>query len=133
MTLVLAIAGKESIWLLTDRRLSAPGRSPRDGARKILVLETSDGVALLGYTGLGLTKAGTEPSEWMKAVLRGRNLPMDTSIRVLAEAMGRQLPPHMLGMPAHAVIAPAFLDHHPRQYAVELITTNPPPCDAATS
>ena len=62
MTLIVTVNGPESIWLLADRRLSFGGnRKPRDDAIKILALETTDGVALLGYAGLGLTVRETEP------------------------------------------------------------------------
>ena len=70
MTLVLTVNGPETIWLLADRRLSYEGRSPKDDARKVMFLETTDGVAILGYAGLGATARGTEPADWMSAVLR---------------------------------------------------------------
>ncbi|HEX2873078.1 MAG TPA: hypothetical protein VHP33_17570, partial [Polyangiaceae bacterium] len=69
MTLAVGIAGEESIWLMVDRRLTAnkPPVNGRyevltDDATKLLVLDATDGVALLGYSGLGLTVGGMEPS-----------------------------------------------------------------------
>src|ERR1051326_3378433 len=82
--------GPEAIWLLADRRLSAGGRQRADNARKVIFLQTMDGTAILGYAGLGMTAMGTEPADWMSAVLRGRNLPLEHSLRVLAEAMKQQ-------------------------------------------
>ena len=79
MTFILAVRGPKSIWLLADRRLSYEGRLPKDDACKVMFLETTDGVAILGYAGLGATARGTEPSDWMSAVLRGRNFPLDVS------------------------------------------------------
>ena len=110
VTLVVAVNGPESIWLLADRRLSYKNRPPKDDARKVMFLETTDGVAILGYAGLGATALGTEPSDWMSAVLRGRNLPLEQSLGVLAEAMKKQLPRHIVrmpvdGRPAHNVVA----------------------------
>ena len=80
MTLVVAVTGSKSIWLLTDRRLSFPSRAAKDDARKMLLLETTDGTALLGYAGLGATALGTEPGDWMARVLRGRNHPLEQSL-----------------------------------------------------
>jgi hypothetical protein len=50
-----------------------------------MFLETTDDVAILGYAGLGATALGTKPADWMSAVLRGRNLPLEKSLEVLAE------------------------------------------------
>jgi hypothetical protein len=123
LTLVLAGTGPESIWLLVDRRLSNPGRSPKDNACKIMALETTDGVALLGYAGLGLTIGGAEPSDWMSAVLRGRKLPLEQSLGAVARAMQAHLPPHMIRLPgndtvAHSVIVPAFVKEEPKLYSI---------------
>ncbi len=126
MTLVVTVNGRESIWLLTDRRLSFKTRAPKDDARKVMFLETTDGVAILGYAGLGATALGTEPADWMSAVLRGRNLPQEQSLDVLAEAMKKQFPQHMVGMPgdggpAHNVIVTAFLGNETRLYTIDLV------------
>jgi hypothetical protein len=79
-----------------------------------MILETTDGTALLGYAGLGATALGTEPSDWVKSVLRGRNLPLEQSLGVLTEAMKKQFPRHLVklpgyGGPVHNVIVTAFL------------------------
>jgi len=124
VTLILTINGPESIWLLADRRLSAKGRAFRDDARKTMFLETTDGVAILGCAGLGATARGTEPADWMSAVLRGRNLPLERSLDVLAEAMRTQFPRHLDQMPgvgsrpAHRVIATAFLGGEAKLYTI---------------
>jgi hypothetical protein len=90
-----------------------------------MFLETTDGVAILGYAGLGATALGTEPSVWMSAVLRTRNFPLEQSLGALAEAMKKQFPRHMVRMPgaggpAHNIIVPAFLDGEPRLYTIDL-------------
>jgi len=126
VTLVVTVIGSESIWLLADRRLSFKDRPPKDDARKVMFLETTDGVAILGYAGLGATGLGTEPADWMSAVLRGRNLPLEQSIGALAEAMKKQFPRHMVRMPgdagpAHSVMVPAFLGKEPRLYEIGLV------------
>jgi hypothetical protein len=122
VTLVLTVNGPETSWLLADRRLSYKGRSPKDDARKIMFLETTDGVAILGYAGLGATALGTEPADWMSAVLRGRNLPLEQSLGAIADAMKKQFPPHMVRMPvpSHDVIATAFQGKEPRLYTIGL-------------
>jgi hypothetical protein len=126
VTLILTVNTPETIWLLADRRLSAPGRPARDNARKVMFLETIDGTAILGYAGLGATALGTEPADWMSAVLRGRNLPLEQSLAVLAEALKKQFPRHMLciagsGPLAHNVFVPAFLGNEPRLYTIDLV------------
>ena len=62
MTLVLSITGPETIWVVADRRLSFADRAPADDARKIMFLESTDGIAILSYAGLGCTARGTEPA-----------------------------------------------------------------------
>ena len=94
MTLVATINGPETIWVLADRRLSSGSRVVREDARKVMFLEATDGVAILGYCGLGATGQGNEPSNWMSAVLRGRNLPLEQSLGVIADAMKEQFPRH---------------------------------------
>lgn len=125
MTLILTINERESIWLLADRRLSSQGRVVKDDARKILFLETQDGVAILGYAGLGATAAGTEPADWMSAVLRGRNTTLEQSLDILAEAIKREYPRHMVSLPgptgpAHHVLITAFLGNEMWQYTIDL-------------
>jgi len=48
VTLILTVNGPETIWLLADRRVSYVGRPPKDDARKVMFLETNDGVAIVG-------------------------------------------------------------------------------------
>lgn len=125
MTLVLTVNGPETIWLLADRRLTSRNRPPRDDGHKVMFLETTDGIAILAYAGLGATARGTQPADWMSGVLRGHNLPLEQSLNVLAQAMKRQLPRHMLQMPgpaspAHNVLITAFLDGEPRLYTIDL-------------
>lgn len=52
----------------------------KDDARKVMIPETTDAVAILGYAGLGATALGTEPADWMSNVLRGQNLPLEQSL-----------------------------------------------------
>lgn len=125
MTLIVTLNSRESIWLLADRRLSFKNRAPKDDARKVMFLETKDGVSILGYAGLGATAIGTEPADWMSAVLRGRNLPLEQSLGVLADAMKKEFPRHMLQMPgkggpAHNILVTAFLVNEVRLYTIDL-------------
>jgi hypothetical protein len=113
MTFVLSVTSRYSMWAVADRRLSyGDGRPPDDNAVKIMVLETTDGRGLLAYAGLGATSIGTQPSEWMSAVLRGRGgMTFEQSLGVLAAAATRELPKHLGGLksPAHFIIVPAFI------------------------
>ncbi len=125
MTLIVTVNGPETIWLLADRRLSANGKPWRDDARKVMFLETTDGVAIVGYAGLGATAVGTEPADWMSAVLRGRNLPLEQSLEVLAGAIKNQLPGHVQRIPGtsgptHSVVVAAFLGEEARLYTIDL-------------
>lgn len=111
--------------MLADRRLSYRGRAPKEDGRKIMFLDTTDAVAILGYAGLGATPKGTEPSDWMGAVLRGRNLPLEQSLGVLADALQRQFPPHLMRLPpsvlaSHNVLIPAFVGSEARLYSIDL-------------
>jgi len=126
MTLVVTVNGPKSIWILADRRLTYKGRQPKDDARKLMFLETTDGVAILGYAGLGATARGTEPADWMAAVLRSRRLTLEQSLGVLARAMRQQFPRHMIRMPGnggpeHHIVVPAFINKEPRLYSIDLI------------
>lgn len=126
MTLVVTVNGPESIWLLADGRLSYKGRPPRDDGIKMMHLDTTDGVAILGYAGLGATALGTEPADWMSAVLRGRNLRLEPSLEVLNKAMQRQLPRHLLKFPrqnlaSHHVLVPAFVNKKAMFYSIDLV------------
>lgn len=123
MTLVVAVTGPESIWLLADRRLSREGHPPQDDGRKVMFLHTTDGVGILGYAGLGATALGTETADWMNAVLRCRSLPLDQSLQVLAAAIQRQIPPHLApitgnGGIEHHVLITAFRGNEFRLYSI---------------
>ena len=113
--MVVSITSKESIWMLADRRISRGEQTVRDDARKILLLNTQDAFALIGYAGLGATNAGTEPSEWMSNVLRGRNLPLESCLGVLADAARAQLPRHLraFDIDQHHMLAAAMVDGEP--------------------
>ena len=125
MTLIVTVQTSETIWMLSDRRLSAKGRRHKEDARKMMILETSDGVAMLGYAGLGATAAGTEPADWMSAVLRGIKAPLEHCLSILATALEKQFPRHLRTLPtsvpaAHQVLIPAFVGDSVRLYTIAL-------------
>jgi hypothetical protein len=113
MTFVLSVIGRDTLWVVADRRLSYDdGRHPDDDAVKIMVLETTDGRGLLAYAGLGATPKGTQPSEWMSAVLRGRGgMTFDQALGALSDAATRELPKHLALLPGggHFIVVPAFV------------------------
>jgi hypothetical protein len=132
MTLVVAAVSRQSIWLMTDRRISYRDGPPRDNAIKMLALETIDGMALLGYCGLGETVGGTEPGEWMARVLRGRRgVSLEHALGILRHAMEEQIPPHLHDVnplaeeEQHSVVAAAFLQKRPRLYSIDLVIHRP--------
>lgn len=125
MTLIVSVNSPETIWMLADRRLSYPGRRPKDDARKIMFLETKDGVAILGYAGLGATARGTEPADWMRSVLRGHNVSLERSLSILADAHQRQLPRHLGAFPQswepqHNVVIPVLLNDAPCLFSIDM-------------
>jgi hypothetical protein len=114
VTLVLSVHSQDSLWLVVDRRLSyGSRRAPIDDAVKVMSLDTTDGVGLLAYAGLGATPLGTQPSEWMSAVLRGRDgLTFEQALGVLSDVASRELPKHLMRLPGgggHSIIVPAFV------------------------
>ncbi|OLT01431.1 hypothetical protein BJF90_31970 [Pseudonocardia sp. CNS-004] len=124
MTLVLCALSRNTLWVLTDRRLSyGAARPPVDDAIKMTTLETLDGVGVLAYAGLGATAAGTYPSAWMSAVLRGRGgLPFEQTLGFVADAATKELPRHLRRIPggAHFILVPAFIkDVGPRLYSID--------------
>jgi hypothetical protein len=126
VTLVLSVHSRDSLWLVVDRRLSYGGhRPPIDDAIKVMDLETTDGRGLLAYAGLGATSQGTQPSEWMSSVLRGRGgLTFEQALGILATVATRELPKHLASMlgGAHFIIVPAFVRGvGPRLYSIDNI------------
>jgi hypothetical protein len=123
VTLVLSIHSRDTLWVVVDRRLSYEHRPPSDTAVKVTILETLDGIAVLAYAGLGATSQGTEPSDWMSAVLRGREgLTLEQALAVLADAATNQLPKHLQALAggAHSIVIPAFIkDVGPRVYTID--------------
>lgn len=130
MTFVLGAVSPKSAWLVADRRLSSRGRAVSDSANKIMVLETTDGLALLAYAGIGRTVGRTEPSEWMARVLRGINAPLEQSLSILRDAVVKRLPKHLAGtpleFPSHTIIAVGFKDKTPRVYTIDLMVQRNP-------
>jgi hypothetical protein len=94
----------------------------------MLFLEsTADGsqdIAIVAYAGLRATAGGTEPADWMSAVLRDRNLSIEQSLATLSDAMQREMLPRLgrgrahLG-PLHDVVAAAFVNNEPRVYLID--------------
>lgn len=123
MTLVIALQGAKSIWLLTDRRLTYPNRQ-RNNACKMLTVEGTNAVALLGYAGLGASARDTEPSEWMNDVIVGMPVqPLEGYLGAIANAMQAEMPRHlamMQGPQVHHVLAPAIVNGEPRLYGIGL-------------
>jgi hypothetical protein len=125
VTAVVGAWSRQTIWLAVDRRLSYVGLRPASNdATKLMALQAEDGVALLGYAGLGATSAATEPSAWMSNVLRGGHGTVEEALKELANAARRQLPPHLDRFPPsmryHAIVAPAIVDGEPRIYTIDV-------------
>ncbi len=125
MTFVLSLQTSGSIWVVSDRRLSATNQKPKDDAVKVAALETVDGQAILSYAGLGATALGNQPSQWISNVLRGRSLPLEGSLRIIADAMKREFLPHFsqvrnVRQRQHGFLVSAFAEGQHRVYTIEL-------------
>jgi hypothetical protein len=109
--------------MVTDRRLSSRGKPIADDAIKVATLDTIDGIAIIGYAGLGKTRKGTEPSEWMNSVLRGRSgITLEQAIGYLASAARNELSKHLTRGLAHHIIVPAFIRATgPRLYTIDQV------------
>jgi hypothetical protein len=114
MTFVLSVLSRDTLWVVADRRLSyGVRRPPVNDAVKVMCLDTTDGCGVLAYAGLGATSRGTQPSEWMSAVLRGHGgLTFEYTLGILASAATRALPKHLVSTPngGHFIVIPAFVD-----------------------
>jgi len=97
-----------------------------------MVLESANDEAILGYAGLGQTAGGTQPAEWMSAVLRGRPGSIETRLQVLVGAMQAQLPRHMLGLPGHNILIPALIANRPVFWSIDLTRDDTQPSGWAT-
>lgn len=131
MTLIAFVNGPNTIWVLADQQITWPDRPPKEDAHKVMFLRTGDGLAILGYAGLGVTANGTEPSSWMHAVLDKRGLPLAESLSVLANAIERAFSAALgsiaPGKRPHIVVAPAFHGTWGGSTA-RLYTIDPSPC-----
>jgi hypothetical protein len=124
MTLVMAFHGAQSVWLSADRRLTYPGDHFVDGACKMLEIEASDGLALLGYAGLGASVGKTQPSDWMNDLLANiHGRPLEEYLGIIADAMKADMPAHLAtlaGAQGHHLLAASIVNGEPRLYAVIL-------------
>ena len=107
---------RDTLWVLADRRLSyGPRYPPKDDGVKVMNLHCADGDGVLAYAGLGATRRGTQPSDWMSGVLRGHgDKSFEHNLRVLADAATKELPKHLASIPnpeqrAHFILAVAFV------------------------
>jgi hypothetical protein len=117
------MVSKETIWLVVDHRISWDDRPPTDTGVKAVTVEAGDGVVMLGYSGLGLTAGGTQPSTWMAKVLRGRNLSVEQCLAALAHEMQQHLAPHILNKWSHITPAPAIVEGQVRFYVIGVSDT----------
>jgi hypothetical protein len=119
MTLALAAFTKNSIWLLTDRRLTHSSGCVDDAGTKAIILSTGFDTALLGYAGLIRTALGMEPSVWMANTLTGRKLTLEQSLSVLVDALKARVGPHLSGhITELCIVASAVVSGKPLFYGI---------------
>ncbi len=119
MTFVVSLSSRDTVWLVADRRISWDHKHSDHGV-KVMTLETSDGVAILGYAGLGETPDGEQPSEWMSNLLYGFDMSMRDALWKLTHGVREQLGAHVIGQWNHLVLVPAFVDGECRVYSIGL-------------
>lgn len=124
MTLIIGVTSPEVLLIAADRRLTFQG-SFRDDATKVFCLETTDGEALVGYAGLGMTGGGTEISDWLTKLLRSQTNTLEGALAKVAEALPRQFPDHLSTLPKncppeHVFVAPAFVAGQQALYAIDI-------------
>jgi hypothetical protein len=83
----------------------------------------SDGVAIVGYAGLGATRAGNEPSAWINAAFRNQNGTVEQCITALAAASAAELPRHLDQFPSdyprrQLIVAVCLVDGKPTMYTI---------------
>ncbi len=109
---------------MADQRISDSRGGMSDDALKIVRLHANDGLALLGYAGLGRTLAGIEVSDWINNVLRGRFGSVEYCLGVIADSARRRLPRHLLalglGFQRHTIVALALRGEHPSVYTIDI-------------
>ncbi|WP_319825754.1 hypothetical protein [Thalassovita sp.] len=93
------------------------------------MVEVTDGIAMMGYAGLGATAFGSQPSQWVSNVLRGRHHPLEQMLGIVADAMKREFIPHMDGIRdtqqrRHSFIIPALLKDRHHIYTIDMVHTN---------
>jgi hypothetical protein len=124
MTFAMAMRGKRSIWMIADRRLTFPDRTS-DDACKIIGIKGSDGEALIGYSGLGRSSRGTEPSIWMTDILASLpNGSLEDYIVSLFNSMATEMPVHLStlgGSHAQNVIVSALVEGKPLLYSMGIL------------
>jgi hypothetical protein len=98
-----------------------------DDALKIASFQAGDGVALIGYSGLGATAFGGQPSTWISNVLRGRDpkLSVEHCLGILADAMKREFEPHIRRATrntfVHNMLISALVGKEHRVYSIDMI------------
>jgi hypothetical protein len=118
MTFVVTTVSHRGIWQLTDHQLTCGIDPSSDTSIKHVLVEGSDGKALLAYAGIG--QVGTTPiSEWVRKVLRGRCRTIEQHLWVLKEAANKRLVPISRSRGIfHTFSVGAFKDGWPMFYLV---------------
>ena len=119
MTFALGLTSGRSVFMVADHRISWSTRFDDRGV-KVATVRAVDGLALLGYAGLGETANGTQPSAWMRNLLNGRKLTVEGCIAEVAIGIEHQFRQHMLDLGDHLVVVSAVVDDQPRMYGIHL-------------
>lgn len=118
VTITVSIATRDSIWTVADRQLMAGDEVSSTDARKIVGVDSTDGIALFGYAGRGAI-ASQDPSDWAMSVFDGLETDLRGYARHLAEAVARAIPvAERRGAPGHLFVAAGVVDGQPVQYSL---------------
>lgn len=95
----------------------ADGAIASTDARKIVGIDSTDGLALVSYAGLGMI-SGLDPSDWVTSVCQGVQTDLRGYMMCLAEAMKEVDPVERSAAPGHLFVAAGVVDGQPVLYSL---------------
>jgi len=128
MTFAVVLSSRTAIWACADRQLTVRQSAPHSSKAgvKITCIETSDGMALLTYAGIGRVH-DTQVSRWVYRTLRGINMSLERSLEHVWSAGQRRLLGHARRAgTGHLFIASAIRDGKHYVYVIDLLKQDAP-------
>ena len=126
MTLNQTIINQWGVWQCSDHRVTNPatGEIVDDYSVKQIILQCTDGTALLAYAGAGKVSS-VDLSDWIRETIRGESYTLDQTLILIRENATRDLAPHLLARGIrHMFSIGAFLAGRP--WAIQIRNFNAP-------